>query len=65
MLNPLVDNDDAAPPPESLFPNITGDPPQVDEEVDTKQPPLPPPAKEWTEMVYTFQDLQTQANLCN
>ena len=65
MLNPLVDKDDAAPPPESLFTNITTDSPQVEEEADTKRPPLPLPAREWTETVYTFQDLQTQANLYN
>ena len=65
MLNPLIDNEDAAPPPNTLFPNITADIPQVEEEVDIQQPPPPQPTKEWTEHVYTFQDLQTQANLCN
>ena len=56
MLNPL-NNEDAALAPANLFLDITADMPQVDEEEDTKQPPPPHPPKEWTEHVYTFQDL--------
>ena len=65
MLNPLVSNDDATPPLEGLFPDTISKMPHMDEEEEAKQPPPPPPPKEWTENVYTFQDLQTQVNLCN
>ena len=34
MLNPLIDNEDAVPPSNTLFSNITEDVPQVEEEVD-------------------------------
>ena len=37
----------------------------MDEEEDPTPSKVPPPPKEWTDQVYTFQDLQTQANLCN
>ena len=33
-------------------------------DADAKQMPPPAPSKEWIENVYTFQDLQTQVNLC-
>ena len=65
MLNPLIDNEDAAPALATLFPEVTPNMRQVDEEEEAKQPPPPPPPKEWTKNVYTFQDLQTQANLYN
>ena len=65
MLNPLVSNYEAAPPPEGLVQHDISEMPQTDEEEEATQPPPPPPPKEWTESVYTFQDLQTQAHLCN
>ena len=64
MLQPLIHNTDAAQAPNNLFPNTISDMPQGEEEEDKQHKPPPVPAKEWTEMVYTFQDLQTQANLC-
>lgn len=65
MLNPLVSNFEAAPPPEGLDQQDIPEMPTADEEEEAPQPPPPPPPKEWTESVYTFQDLQTQAHLCN
>ena len=65
MLNPLINNADAAPTPSTLFPDLPIEMPHVEEEEDAKQPPPPEPPKKWIEHVYTFQDLQTQANLCN
>ena len=65
MLNPLVSNQDAAPPPEGLLPDDKSEIPHADEEEEAPQPLPPSPPKEWTESVYTFQDLQTQAHLCN
>ena len=64
MLQPLVHNTDAAPAPKNLFSDNISDMPQVEEEEDQQHQPPPKPAKEWTEAVYTFQDVQTQANLC-
>ena len=64
MLQPLVHNTDAAPAPTNLFSDNISDMPQVEEEEDQQHKPPPKPAKEWTEAVYTFQDVQTQANLC-
>ena len=62
MLQPLVHNTDAAPTPNILFPDTTSEVPQTEEEEGDKQhKPPPTPAKEWTKMVYTFQDVQTQA----
>ena len=48
MLNPLINNADAAPTPANLFPDLPADMPQVEEEEDAKQPPPPQPPKEWT-----------------
>ena len=64
MLNPLVSNSDVAPAPAMLIPDLPTEMPQVEEEEDAKPSKTPEPPKEWTEHVYTFQDLQTQANLC-
>ena len=36
----------------------------MEEEEDAKQTRPPEPPKKWTKHVYTFQDLQTKANLC-
>ena len=62
MLQPLVHNTDAMPAP-GIFPDTISEMLQVDEEEEAKQPPPPPPPKQRTENVYTFQDLQTQANV--
>ena len=64
MLQPLVHNTDVA-LALGIFPDTISEMPQVDEEEEAKQPPPPLPPKEWTQNVYTFQDLQTQANLYN
>ena len=65
MLNPLIDNQDATPTMATLFPEVTTDMPQVDEEEEeTQHHPPPAPTKEWIETIYTFQDVQSQANLC-
>ena len=64
MLNPLIDNMDVAPAPSTLFPDLSVEMVHVEEEEDAKQTRPPEPPKEWIEHVYTFQDLQTQANLC-
>ena len=64
MLNPLVSSSDAAPAPAMLIPDLPTEMPQVEEEEDAKPSRTLEPPKEWTEHVYTFQDLQTQANLC-
>ena len=64
MLNPLVNNSDTAPAPATLIPDLQADMPQVEEEDEAKPSRMPEPPKEWIEHVYTFQDLQTQANLC-
>ena len=59
MLQPLVHNTDAVPVPNILFPDTTSEVPQTEEEEDKQHKPPPALAKEWTEMVYTFQDVQT------
>ena len=54
MLNPLVNNLDAAPAPAMLIPDLQADMPQVEEEEEAKPSRTPEPPKEWTEHVYTF-----------
>ena len=54
MLDPLINNMDAALAPATLFLDLPVEVPQVEEEEDAKQMPPPTPPKEWTENVYTF-----------
>ena len=65
ILNPLVNNSDAALAPTTLIPDLQANMPQVEEEEEARPSRAQEPPKEWTEHIYTFQDLQTQANLCN
>ena len=64
MLDPLINNTDVVLAPAPLFLDLSAEIPYVEEEEDAKQKPPPPPTKEWTKVVYTFQDVQTQAHLC-
>ena len=64
VLNLLVNNKDAALTPTTLFLDIPTEIPNDADEDNAQQKPPPVPPKEWTKIVYTFQDVQTQANLC-
>lgn len=65
MLKLLVNNIEANPAAATLFPEQQADFLAEADEDDTATPQPPPPLpKEWMETVYTFQDLQSQAELC-
>ena len=54
MLNPLVNNSDAALAPAMLVPDLQADMPQVEEEEEATPSKAPEPPKEWTEHVYIY-----------
>ena len=64
MLQLLVTNTDAMPAPTILFLDLQTELPSVAKEDEAHHKPHPVATKEWMEAVYTFQDVQTQANLC-